>query len=316
MEEPVAACITPDAFACFAETIWAGEIEENLRCKLVFAELVDTRFEKDMKNGCTIKIPFMPDFDPNNIQDVACCEDLTCSPVESYCCDLDIDQWKGDALAICDLVGECTSIDIRKAITERIARQQAEFIDTSIILQLCEELTAATPPPSPCNPEPAAGNQVTAVDLTEDGAELFHAFNCCMLKLDDHCVPHEDRCYVISPKVAAHLRQDPRFTDYRLTGKPAPWCEGRPQTGMWGEFYGSPIYVTNSPAMQNADGTTKIFYLDKSAFVHVRKRTWDVEYHRAEKRFEDILKWAMLFGQKLLYPERACLMNVTLPECE
>lgn len=313
--------IDGSAFQCFYQTVWANELETNLRCDLIWGNCVDRRFDSLAEKGCTIKVPFLPDLPKDVIQDLSdnVCGDLECYNIEGDCCDIVVDKFAGTAFTWCDPALACQNYVTRQKVNEQFARAMAEYIECDIITTFCEELIDFVPAASACNPEPAAGDHVIDVDLSDPANSLYKTLVCCSTILDVNCVPRSGRKIITTPKVSSAMALDPIFTQADLTGKIAAWCRENsiPSTANQGfSFFGTPILISNSDAMYNADGTSKLFCFHESAFVQVEKKEWDMGTPvEAEKAFRYTYKMAKLWGNKLLYGQRALLHNVTTPEC-
>lgn len=106
---------------------------------------------------------------------------------------------------------------------------------------------------------------------TGNGAALTDSgFRKMIQTLDDADIPFEDRALVIPPVERKNIMGIPRFTEQAFRG------DGNTlRTGVIGELYGVPVYVSSAaPKIQAADATTNYrvaLLLHKSAFVLVEQ---------------------------------------------
>lgn len=302
---------SPSDVQSFICEMWAKECMEQLRCNLVWENLVDTRYESEMKSTGSevLNIPFWDDLSTDEVQDLTCDKDGTCTKHESGNCQLVVDKWRGIFKAVCDLTEIRSKYDVRKKLFEKMSRVLAEDMEASMIKTFYDQLKACTPRASVCNEDPSQGDQVLEVD-TLSYANLL----CGVDVLDGLCVPQDNRCMVVSTKILNALRRLDKFCSWDKVGNTnhfANWNGGKglSMNGIVGTFFGMPIYVSNNPQMY-AGGKHKIFYFHKDAFTHVTQAKMDLRTVEMEKRFGYIVKAGHLYGHKLLDCNKAFVLEV------
>lgn len=277
--------MTPSNGGEFIPELWAKEIQENRRNKLVATKLVDHQYESQlMSQGDTVHIVSIPELATQAITPGTEMTVVDAEPTEQL---LVVDQYEGVPVRIQDMLKKQSAYELRAPYVDRISYALATAID-EYLLGLWNGF--------------AAGNKPAAVaSLTFETIVDAHAI------LDTANVPTSERALVVNGVGLADLRKVAEFTLYDHTGK-----EGlvSSETGIVGSIYNTPVYVTE--AVPSSDGAYKYWLVHKSAVAVAVQLQPEVEYDRNILMKADIIAGSTLFGAKVVRDDHAVIISRTV----
>jgi len=280
---------TPTTGAVFIPEVWAKDIQENRRAKLVALKLIDHQFESAVLNqGDTVHITSISPLTATAITPGSPIVPIANTEVEQT---LVIDQYFGVGVELQDMLKKQAAYDLRAPYVSEISYALAKAIDTDIMAEWTNVLTA---------------NKQTAVaNLTFNGIIDAHSL------LDAADVPQEGRVLVVNALGLADLRKLAEFTFYEKTGKEGLVTNGGNDAnpGFVGTIYGAPVYWTNQVA--KAGGSAKNMLFHKSAFAAAVQIKPEVEYDRDILKKTDIITGSTLWGVKTIRPDHAVVLQRT-----
>lgn len=270
--------------AVFIPEMWAKEIEKERTDSLVFANLVDRKFESQLQVGDTLHIPFLKegaaeDFTPgSSITFAPTVEDEILFPINKY---------KVAHRQIQDILTTQSKYELRSPYTGVISRALAKAVDTDIALLHADVKTA---------------NIMAAIP-----AITFDAIVDANVLLDKANVPKEDRALVVDAVGAGDLRKIDKFTTFHETGSKNVVST---QKGYIGTIYGTPVYETN-----NIDTTGKVAHymlVQKSAIGLIMQKSPKIEHARDIDTLSDKIVGSEIYGVKVIRPDHAVVIKRTL----
>lgn len=281
---------TPTNGAVFIPEVWAKDIQENRRNKLVALKVVDHQYESDvMSFGDTIHITSIAPFSADTITPGTPLTPLAQTETEQT---VVINQYKGKAIALQDMLLKQSKYELRKPYTEEISVALAEAID-SYILGLWNDF--------------ASGNKPTAVSsLTFNTIIDAHAI------LDTANVPQSGRVLIVNAAGLADLRKVAEFTMYDKSGMAGlVKKDGDDENpGLVGTLYGAPVYWTNAVAVSSSQA--KCLLIHKSAIAAVVQMKPEVETDRDILLKADLISGSTLFGAKVVRPNHGVVISRTV----
>lgn len=279
------ATMTPTTGAVFIPEVWAKDIQKARRNKLVMLNLVDHQYQSDLKYGDTVHIPSIAALTADNITPGNALVPVAPTETEQT---LVVDQYKGKAIEIQDMLKKQSKYDLRRPYTDEIGFALAKAIDASLLAQYANVLTA---------------NKMTAV-----AAVTYDTIVEASTLLDAADVPQEDRALVVNAHILGDLRKDPQFTEYDSTGR-----EGVKETklGIRGTIFGVPVYLTNAVASNSDSGTNnyQALLFHKSAFAAVVQIQPETESDRDILKKSDLISGSTLYGVKTVRPDHAVVIR-------
>jgi Phage capsid protein len=284
------ATMTPATGAVFIDEVWAKDIQETRRNKLVALKLVDHQYESQLlSHGDTIHITSITPFSADTITPGTPLVPVANTETEQT---LVINQYKGKAVTIQDMLKKQSTYDLRAPYTTEISRALAESID-SYILGLWNDFSA--------------GNKPTAV-----AALTFNTIIDAHTILDAANVPQDGRALIVNAQGLADLRKVAEFSMYDKVGMDGMVKNGGDDVnpGFVGTIYGAPVYWTN--AVANSGGSYKCLLLHKSAIAAAVQLTPEVEHDRDILLKADIVSGSTLFGAKVVRPNHAVVISRTV----
>jgi HK97 family phage major capsid protein len=271
------------------DEVWAKEIQEARRNKLVAWKLVDTQYESGLlRHGDTVHILAMPDLTADTIVPGTPITPVAPTETEQT---LVVDQYKGKAVVIQDMLTVQSNYELRNRYTGMISRAIAEAMD-SYILGLWSNF--------------ASGNILAAVaNIT------FNTIIDAHQKLDAANVPQTGRSLIVDSLGLADLRKVAEFTMYDKTGRAGLVTNNADadNPGFVGTIYGAPVYWTN--AVPKAGGSAKMLLIHNSAIAGVVQLKPEVENDRDILLKADIVSGSTLFGAKVVRPDHAVVIQRT-----
>lgn len=276
---------TPTTGGVFIPEVWAKDIQENRRTKLIALKLVDHQFESQILNqGDTVHITSIAPLTASAITPGNPIVPQANTETEQT---LVVDQYFGVGVEIQDMLKKQSAYELRAPYTNEISRALAEKIDASILGQWTNVATA---------------NKMTAVS-----ALTFGAIVDANILLDKANVPMEDRALVVDAYGLGDLRKVAEFTMYDKTGR-----EGKVEEnlGLVGTIYGAPVYFTN--AVPVAGGSSKCMLVHKSAFAVAVQLKPEIEHDRDILKKADIITGSALWGVKTIRPDHAVVLQRTI----
>lgn len=269
------------------DEVWAKEILENRRNRLVMEQLVNHDYEGQIKNhGDTVHIISLPDL---TAQDIVPGTEMTVTPVDPTEQLLVIDQYKGVPAEIQDMLVKQSTYDLRRPFTEKIGHALADAIDRYLIGIAIAGV--------------AVGNKLTAVAALNK-ATLVAAHG----KLDALNVPTEGRALVINGAGKADLRLDSDMT----------WAERQGSgvsisgAGYAGTIYDTPVYVTNQVPKIDTNANWGFLLFHKSAITAAVQIEPEVESDRRILSKSWIIAGSTLFGGKVVRPDHIVVIPRTV----
>ena len=277
--------------ALLIDEVWAKEIQENRRNKLIAQNLVDFQYESSLLNhGDTVHILAMPDFQADTIVPGTPLTPVAPTETEQL---LVVDQYAGKAVVVQDMLKVQSLYELRNKYVEKISRAMAERID-SYIFGLYTQFDSA--------------NVMSPVS-----AITFNTLIDAHALLDRKNVPQTGRAIVVDSYGLADLRKVAEFTMYDKTGSAGLVKNGSDDVnpGFVGTIYGAPVYWTN--AVPQAGGESKLLLIHNSAIAAVVQKKPEIEHDRDILLKADIVSGSTLFGAKVVRPDHAVVIPRTVP---
>lgn len=280
---------TPTTGAVFIPEVWAKDIQENRRKKLVALKLIDHQYESGILNqGDTVHITSIAPLTASAITPGSPIVPVANTEVEQT---LVIDQYYGTGVEIQDMLKKQSTYDLRAPYVSEISYALAKAIDSDILA----EWTNAT-----------TGNKQTAVaNLTFNGLVDAHGL------LDQADVPQDGRALVVNALGLADLRKLAEFTMYDKTGKAGLVTNDADaeNPGLVGSIYGAPVYMTNQVTV--AGGSAKNLLIHRSAIAAAVQIKPEIEYDRDILKKTDIITGSALWGVKTVRPDHMVVLQRT-----
>lgn len=281
---------TPTTGAVFIPEVWAKDIQESRRKKLVALKLIDHQYESQVLNqGDTVHITSIAPITATAITPGSPIVPVANTEVEQT---LVINQYFGAGVEIQDMLKKQSAYNLRNPYTSEISYALAKAIDTSILAQYANA---------------AVGNTVTAVaNLTFNGLVDAHS------KLDEKDVPFDGRALLVNAQGLADLRKLAEFTMYDKTGLKSLVKNGGgdENPGFVGVIYGAPVYMTNQ--VPSAGGSYKFMLLHKSAIAAAVQIKPEIEHDRDILKKTDIITGSALWGVKTVRPDHMVVIQRTV----
>ena len=278
---------TPANTSEVIDEVWAKEILENRRNRLVMEQLVNHDYEGQIKNhGDTVHIISLPDL---VAQDIVPGTEMTVTPVDPSEQLLVIDQYKGVPAEIQDMLMKQSTYDLRRPFTEKIGHALADAIDKFLLSRAVAGADVA--------------NVMTPVaKLTKQVLIDAHA------KLDIKNVPTEGRALVINGVGKADFRAEPDFTWYDRTGE-SGLVKG---AGFLGTIYDTPVYFTNQITKTDTNANWAFVLLHRDALTAAVQIEPEVETERRALAKSTIIAGSTLFGGKVIRPDHIVVIKRTV----
>ena len=278
---------TPANTSEVIDEVWAKEILENRRNRLVMEQLVNHDYEGQIKNhGDTVHIISLPDL---VAQDIVPGTEMTVTPIDPSEQLLVIDQYKGVPAEVQDMLMKQSTYDLRRPFTEKIGHALADAIDKFLLSRAVAGADAA--------------NVMTPVaKLTKQVLIDAHAL------LDLKNVPTEGRALVINGVGKADLRAEPDFSWYDRTGE-AGLVK---RAGFVGTIYDTPVYFTNQVTKTDSDANWAFVLLHRDALTAAVQIEPEVETERRALAKSTIIAGSTLFGGKVIRPDHIVIIKRTV----
>lgn len=269
------------------DEVWAKEILENRRNRLVMEQLVNHDYEGQIKNhGDTVHIISLPDM---VAQDIVPGTEMTVTPLVPTEQLLVIDQYKGVPAEVQDMLMKQSTYDLRRPYTEKIGFALADAIDKYLIGLAIAGV--------------ASGNKLTAVSaLNKATLVAAHA------KLDVLNVPTEGRSLVINGFGKADLRldQDMTWADRQGAGVSISGA------GYAGTIYDTPVYVTNQVPKIDSNANWGFILIHRDALTTAVQIEPEVETDRRILSKSWIVAGSTLYGGKVIRPDHIVVIPRTV----
>ena len=296
--------LTTTTSAVFIPEIWINEIRAFMEKKLVAAKLIK-RVNFVGRKGDTLHIP---DVSELTTYDKTASNDVTFQAPSEGEFTMSINKHKECSFKLEDIVAVQSAYDLRSAYTQGQGYALAKRIDTDV-LSLATSLSRrrvghATTDLAVWDP--------TASSNTGNGLDVDEAAVLGMIELlDVNDVPDEDRAFIFHPSQKRVLLGISRFTEYQMVGP-----GGMPiRSGMFGEVYGIPVYITtNVPVITATDGTTSYHenvLIHRDAWILATQREPRMEAQRMARSIAwevvmdsiyGVAEFRDLFGVSLITP--------------
>jgi len=280
--------MTPTNGGVFIDEIWANEIQENRRNKLVALKAVDHQYESSvLSHGDTVHIVAIPELTAQTIVPGTEMTVQDATPTEQL---LVVDQYKGVPVRIQDMLKKQSKYELRAPYVDRISFALANAID-AYILGLWNNFDTANKP-------------ATIASLTFNSIVDAHQI------LDSKNVPTDGRTLIVNGLGLADLRKVAEFVMYEKTGE-AGLVKG--EDGFVGTIYNTPVWVTNAVATTGTTPTAqaKFLLIHKSAIAAAVQLKPEVEYDRNILMKADIIAGSTLFGAKVVRSDHAVVISRT-----
>ena len=278
---------TPANSPVVIDEVWAKEILQNRRNRLVMEQLVNHDYEGQIKNhGDTVHIISLPDM---VAQDIVPGTEMTVTPLVPTEQLLVIDQYKGVPAEVQDMLMKQSTYDLRRPYTEKIGFALADAIDKYLIGIAVAGV--------------AVGNTLTVVSaLNKATLVTAHA------KLDALNVPTEGRSLIINGFGKADLRldQDMTWADRQGSGVSIAGA------GYAGTIYDTPVYVTNQVPKINSNANWAFLLIHRDALTAAVQIDPEVETDRRVLSKSWIVAGSTLFGGKVIRPDHIVVIPRTV----
>lgn len=277
---------TPANTSELIDEVWAKEILENRRNRMVMEQLVNHDYEGQIKNhGDTVHIISLPDL---VAQDIVPGTEMTVTPIDPSEQLLVIDQYKGVPAEVQDMLMKQSTYDLRRPFTEKIGYALADAIDKFLLGRavagvLADNILAPV----------AALNKATLI--------AAHA------KLDALNVPTEGRSLIINGVGKADLRADADMTwsDRQGSGDIAG-------AGYAGTIYDTPVYVTNQVTKTDTNANWAFVLIHRDALTCAVQIEPETETERRALAKSTIIVGSTLFGGKVIRPDHIVVIRRTV----
>lgn len=272
--------------ANFVQTTWSSEITDAVQAETVLMDLVDRRYESEMKFGAIIKIN-----DDANLAVRMKSTDTTATlsnatetqqsvtiNLHAYC-----------AFLVEDILELQASYDIRSGKTKKIAYALTSFIEGDVTSGLAS---------LPANFSQTVGT--LGVDPTQD--DLI----ACKRYLDGADVPQENRFLYGGPGLEQALLKMQAFTDSRYVSQAS--AEKAQTKGHVGMVYGAPVHIStladNAPAAANQ---AYAWYCHKRGVALIVQQTPEIhtQYTILETGWTVLGNTIYNFAERLILPRTA-----------
>lgn len=276
---------TPTTGAVFIPEVWAKDIQENRRNKLVALKLIDHQYESAvLSQGDTVHITSITPLSASAITPGSAIVPTANTEVEQT---LVIDQYFGVGVEVQDMLKKQSAYDLRRPYVDEMSFALAKAIDTDVMAEYANV---------------ASGNVQTAIAaLTFSGIVDAHTL------LDQANVPMTDRALIVNAVGLGDLRKIAEFTMYDKTGERDLVKDGN--MGLVGVIYGAPVYMTNQVPV--AGGSAKNMLLHKSAIAAAVQLKPETEYFRDIYKKMDVMTASALWGVKTVRPDHAVVLQRT-----
>lgn len=278
------ATMTPTTGAVFIPEVWAADVKKARRNKLVATNLVDHQFESDLRYGDTVHYTSIAEMTADTITPGTALTPVAPTETEQT---ILVDQYKGKAVELQDMLKRQSKYDLRQPYADVIGFALAKAIDTSILAEYANV---------------TAGNIQTAV-----ASLTFNGVVDATTLLDAANVPMEDRALIVNAVSLGDLRKLVEFSSWDKTGR-----EGvrESEMGIVGTIYGAPVYLTN--AVPSAASSYKNLLVQKSAFAAVIQESPEMESDRDILKKSDLLSGSTLYGVKTIRSDHAVVLQRTV----
>lgn len=277
---------TPANSPVIIDEVWAKEILENRRNRLVMEQLVNHDYEGQIKNhGDTVHIISLPEM---TAQDIVPGTEMTVTPLVPTEQLLVIDQYKGVPAEVQDMLMKQSTYDLRRPYTKKIGDALADAVDKYLITLAIAGV--------------GTGNTLTAFS-TLNKAALIEAHK----RLDMANVPTEGRSLIINGVGKADLRGDPDMT----------WAERQGSgniagAGYAGTIYDTPVYVTNQVPKLAGNTNWGFILIHRDALTAAVQIEPEVETDRRILSKSWIIAGSTLFGGKVIRPDHIVVLPRTV----
>lgn len=280
--------MTPITGANFIDEVWAKDIQENRRNKLVALKAVDHQYESAvLSHGDTVHIIAIPELTAQTIVPGTEMTVQDATPTDQL---LVVDQYKGVPVRVQDMLKKQSLYELRAPYVDRISFALATAID-SYIMGLWDGFAVANKP---------AAIAALSFNSIIDAHQILDSAN----------VPTNDRTLIVNGLGLADLRKVAEFTMYDKTGQAGVV---KSEDGIVGTIYNTPVMVTNAVATTGVTPTAaaKFLLIHKSAIAAAVQLKPEVEYDRNILMKADIIAGSTLFGAKVVRTNHAVVISRT-----
>ncbi len=266
--------------APFIPEIWGSIIQMAAEAKLVFAQRVDRRFEAELTNGDTIRIPILADFGDADAINVDA--DLSTYSTDQTCTNVVVNYFFQKSVQLGEQEQVQDYPDILVAALKKCGHSVASMIDD----KLADLVTSFS-----TNAIGIKGDALTADTLIEAYEKL---------NLQD--APDDDRSWIFDPESITDLLK----LDYFIRADYVP--EGVVTRGWQGRtIFGAPVYMTTN---LNSDGTYhECAYFHREALALVSQMQPEVFRFPWPQRFSQVVGVKALFGVLAAREAFGCIIN-------
>jgi len=270
----------------FIPELWSNESIRARENRLVYAKLVDRKFEKNLKMGDLIHVPSVGNLTAQT-KTKSSNTAIDFETITETQTDITIATWEYSAMAVEDIV----MVQADRNLFPVYAGKMGYALDLSV-----DNVLAGL-----------ADNASNAVgtlgsDLTYD--ELIRARQY----LDDADVPEEDRVIVVSPASEAGMMKLDHFINVDYSAMMGTNKNTAPDRAWFGTWLGMPVYKSVNVEGTNAAGHDNVM-LQKEAWALVMQMKPKSESQRDIDFFVDKVALQQLFGTQEMRDDHAVWMR-------
>lgn len=251
---------------------------------LVFANLVDRRFEEGLSYGDKIHVPSVGNLGGARTKTKSSNAAITFETESPSNTDIDIATWQYQAMAVESIVKVQANRDQLKLYAGKMGYDLAHAVD-DVLAGLVD------------NVDNSVGT--LAVENTDDDFIRARQY------LNDALVPMTERVIVISPAAESGLLKLDRYIHADYGGVHGGDAESALQQAYNGTYYRIPIYVTTNVEGSNAAGHDNAMF-HKEAFALVMQMKPTSESQRDINYLVDKVAIQQLYGYKEMRDDHAC----------
>jgi hypothetical protein len=292
----------------FIPELWSDEIAVRYKANLVLANLVET-IDHSGKYGDIIHVPTITRGTTAQQFSAQGAEVAFSAPTVNEF-QIALDQWWVHGKQVPDIVDKQALPSMRKFIVDDMSYSLALAVDdylndtTAALLQGATARAGAK-----IGSDGSTTWDPTANTNTGNGAALVDdGIRRVMQNLDDLDVPGNDRFWLVPPVEKRRLLGIPRFTEQAFVGD-----GGSIRSGLVGNLYGTPVYVSSNVTAVNAtDGTTnyrQCIYAHKSSIILATQIKPRVQSQYKVEFLSDAIVADVAFGAKVVRTENTASLD-------
>ena len=312
------------AIAAFTPSVWSARFEMILDANTVYAQRTNTNFEGEVRAyGDTVKIPFFATKDITQHtynEDASGTRTATPEEVTGATIDLAIDQQKDWAVQVEDIEELQTRPAMMDQAMTRAGISQAKGVDEFLksvyagaAADIAEDATrgaAASTEASRLVTIPLA----TTVEAADGafGKAAIAALVTIKRKMTEANLPLDGRWAMVN---AAFIEGLERFImENPSSGVYTPaTTESTLRNGFSGNLLGFDLFVTSNPQSVTIGSTAnsgwRVYIGQGNEAVTMARQITTVERYRSHTAFADVVRGLVVYGAKLVHPDRVYLLE-------